>query len=264
MTHAVDQLREFCLRTSTRPFKARGSSVVRCKRCMMAQSACICPWQTQQTIPLEFILIMHRKEVYKTTNSGRLIADLFPEQTHAFLWDRTKPDPALLELLSDDRYHTRVLFPEDGVDEAEEQREDGGEEGREERIKEEKTSEIESANTSNKPDKPQRIVLLDGTWKQASRMVRLSQWLKTLPRISIHPEQQSHTYIRQAIREGQLSTAQAAACLLKEQGLETASDTLHHYFAVFNQHCIATRRNITPEITESHRYLQARVDAQTN
>lgn len=207
--------------------------MVRCEHCLLASHACMCRWKVQATIPIEFVLVMHRKEVYKTTNSGRLIADVFPEQTHAFLWDRTEPDPQLLALLNDPQYRSAILFPE------------------------ESQTPMTAEPQAPADNRPLRIILLDGTWKQASRMVRLSDWLKSLPRISIHPQEQPQPYIRQAIREGQLSTAQAAACLLQQYHLEEASQCLHHYFSVFNQHCIATRRNITPAITQAHRYLEA-------
>ncbi len=244
MNHSFQELKQHCLTISTRSFQARGSSVIRCHRCHLAQFACICPWLATAKTDLEFIIVMHRKEVFKTTNSGRLLGDVFSDHVHYFLWDRTEPSLALLSALNNNKRNVCVLFPES--------------EESEESQKDPETKTSSTIPTDSSSNKPTTIVLLDGTWKQASRMIRLSPWLQNLPRVSINPETHTQTYIRKTRDAEQLSTAQAAACILEQYGESIAAEVLRHYFFIFNQHCVATRRNITPEITPSHQFLKAR------
>jgi DTW domain-containing protein YfiP len=231
--NSFQQLQTYCRTLSTREFKARGSLVERCNNCMMAKFACFCEWKKPQNCELEFILIMHRNEVHKPTNTGRLIADIFPENTQAFLWDRTEPSANLLDAINDNSRQTVLLFPSDNA------------------------QTLLSTQEKTQPQKPLRIVLLDGTWKQASKMARLSKWLQHLPHVTINTDNLPPiNYIREAPEEDQLSTAQAAACALADVGERAAAEGLYHYFGVFNQHSKATRKNITPEIGESHIFLE--------
>jgi len=243
-THTIQALRDHCLTIATRPFTARGTSVARCTQCRLAKFACLCQWQVSINTSVHFILLMHRKEVYKTTNTGRLIEDLFPEQTRAFLWDRTAPAPALIHALTDTERHTVILYPNENTISLTNQN-TGFETG------------VSEGNDDHK--KPLTVVLLDGTWKQASRMARLSPWLQGIPTISIKPaeSQDGNTirYVRQAQQPEQLSTAQAAACILDNTGDTVAATALRHYFSVFNQHCQSTRSNVPPTVGESHHFL---------
>ncbi|HTF84197.1 MAG TPA: DTW domain-containing protein, partial [Cellvibrio sp.] len=70
-----EQLRHRCRLESTRDFNARGKSVVRCESCQLASFACLCQWRPQSMSECDFVLLMHRDEVFKPTNTGRLIAD---------------------------------------------------------------------------------------------------------------------------------------------------------------------------------------------
>jgi DTW domain-containing protein YfiP len=178
---------------------------------------------------------MHRDEVYKSTNSGRLIADLFPDNTVAYLWSRTEPEPQLLAHLHNPKRQLRLLFPES-------------------------SAMLTEENTESFIDnRPLTVVLIDGTWKQAGRIVRLSPWLSHLPRMSIQADaEQSGLYIRKALHSHQLSTAQSAACVLAQAGEADNATLLNQYFSVFNQHCIATRRGVAPTLTEAHHFLSAR------
>jgi DTW domain-containing protein YfiP len=223
---------------SQKEFKARGSSVTRCINCLMAEFACFCQWKVNLSSSLHFVLIMHSKELYKPTNSGRLIADLFPHSTNIFLWSRTDIDQRLISILSDKARQPILLFPET------------------EPTNQQQTQAISLGSTDNTVanNKPITLILLDGTWKQAARMARLSPWLKNIPRLAIEPNT-NDTYIRQAASKQQLSTAQAASYALNYFDETQNAKALRHYFSVFNHHCVATRANKTPTITSSHDFL---------
>lgn len=58
------------------------------------------------------------------------------------------------------------------------------------------------------PADVQRLILLDGSWRQSRRLLAANPWLAALPRLGL-PELPSRYAIRRAHRPGQLSTAEA-------------------------------------------------------
>ncbi|MBR7887897.1 DTW domain-containing protein [Marinomonas sp. A79] len=222
--HSVDILREQCRVDSTRPFLARGSNTRRCENCLMAEFACFCFNRTSQTSPIHFILLFHRDEIHKPTNSGRLIADLFPHDTEAFLWDRTQPSKALLASLEKAQNNCTVLFP------------------RTDKAKEQKRSE-RALPIQQCPDNTKHtFVILDGTWKQASKMFHQSEWLKALPHLELNSDVQRSFLVRHSKHQMQFATAEVTAMLLSALGHNTQSDTLLQYYTLFNERCLASRK----------------------
>lgn len=54
----------------------------------------------------------------------------------------------------------------------------------------------------------ERLLLLDGSWRQSRRLLAANPWLGALPRVSL-PQQPGRYAIRRAHRPGQLSTLEA-------------------------------------------------------
>lgn len=238
--NSYHQLRQFCLANATREFNARGKSVLRCENCQLAMKACICAWRPQTNIPCEFILLMHREELFKPTNTGRLIADIFPQQTHAFCWSRTQPDPNLLAILNDPRRINLIVFPDESTDSSMSS-----------------SVTIDESFVCSHPDKIITFMLLDGTWKQSGRMFHLSRWLDNIPSVSL-PDVTAKSYaVRKSHLDTYLSTAEAAALCLNLVGDNQAADLLRDYFGIFNQHYLATRGGYAPETSEIHQRLSA-------
>jgi DTW domain-containing protein YfiP len=207
-------LRERCIAESTTEFTARGKSVIRCERCQLAAYACICAWQPQLVARAEFVLLLHRIEVFKPTNTGRLIADLFPAQTHAFCWSRTEPEQALLDLLSDENRQCFIVFPADTPE------------------AKAKSRKVFTEIPTN--DKIKTFILLDATWKQSGRMFHLSRWLENVPCVSL-PEGVLRGYaVRKSHQDDYFSTAEAAALCLQMAGEQANSDVLLDYLQLFN------------------------------
>lgn len=228
------QLRQICLANATREFNARGKSVVRCAICQLAQKACICSWRPSTNIQCEFVLLMHREELFKPTNTGRLIADIFPRQTHAFCWHRTEPDPELIQLLVDPKRLPLIVFPD------------------------ETRSYPFEKNNSNiifPLDVIPTFILLDGTWKQSGRMFHLSRWLDQVLTFSLPEVSVADYVVRKSHQQHYVSTAEAAAVCLDMAGEMLAASLLRDYFYIFNQHYLATRGNYEPLQTEIHKRL---------
>lgn len=239
--HAVNQLRRLCLASSSREFKARGSVLKRCEYCLLGLQTCICSWRISTESPIEFVLIMHRDEVYKPTNTGRLLADLFPQQCHAFLWQRTEIDQKLLEIINDPNRQCVLVFPPSTT-----------------------THTMSKSEFRQSIDgKTPTLILLDGTWKQASKMAAQGKWLNDIPRIDLtdllsQPNRQEcgNYLLRHSGDEQRLSTAEAAALAVEALGARHVCERILDYFAVFNEHYASTRFNRKPNFLPAHRRLQ--------
>lgn len=229
------RLRARRLAESTREFLARGKSVERCERCQLAVYACICPWCPILHSRCEFVLLMHRDEVFKPTNTGRLLADVLPRQTHVYCWSRTDADAELLALLADPQRLCLVVFPVEAAEVAANRRQ----------------------LVTALPDDSRipTFILLDGTWKQSGRMFHLSRWLDGVPCVQL-PEVDAATYaVRKSHQDHYVSTAEAAALCLRLARESAAAQGLMDYFQVFNQHYLATRGCYNPVTGEAHERL---------
>lgn len=218
---------------ATRPFKARGISVHRCQRCRLAAPTCICRWRVEASLDIDFIIIMHHDEIFKPTNTGRLIADVFPQNTYVYEWSRTSPSAELLSLLQDDQRQCLLLFPSDPL-------------------------ELDSvAKPHARPRLKTTLVILDGTWKQARKMFRASAWLNRLKVLPLADSKPSLYGVRHAPKLGQLSTAEAVADALTQCSEIHAAQLLQDYFSVFKDHYLAARSNTHAPESEHHLRLEA-------
>ncbi|REC93536.1 tRNA-uridine aminocarboxypropyltransferase [Kushneria indalinina] len=221
-----------------KPFNARGSLVKRCEQCRMPGLHCICAYRLQVATRAQFWLITHRIEHYKPTNTGRLIGDCIMD-TRVFEWSRTEPDPTLLAALADPRFAPCLVFPDDQED-----------------YRHRVVDVTRACDTSRIPV----FILLDGTWRQARRMFRRSDYLAELPIVALRTERLTRYRLRKAASPEHLCTAEVAAELLHQAGDEEGAQVLDDYFTVFNEQYAAARRDAgTPhESGAAQRLLEKR------
>ena len=162
---------------------------------------------------------MYHNESFKPSNTGRLIAEIVPDN-HAFRWDRTDPNPALLALISDSQYQPMVVFPAEDV-----------EEGR-------AITEV-SIESGKKP----LFIFLDGTWREAKKMIRKSPYLDNLPVLSVTADKLSDYRLRVAPHAHQLGTAEVAIMVLALAGEMDASTKLEQHFIKFRDAYLLGKRN---------------------
>lgn len=221
--NAVLKLRATELAKATRVFNARGSKVKRCESCLLPKAECICASRPQITSHSAFCFIMYTGECYKPSNTGRIIADVISDN-YAFVWDRTRPDPAMLAVLSDPRYAPIVVFP---------------------------TQYAEPERCINSPlelgavqhGKTPLFVMLDGTWREAKKMFK-STYLEKLPVLGIQSEQGSSYLLREAAHLHQLCTAEVAIEVLKLAKDTAAAQALAQYFLLFRQAYVAGKPHL--------------------
>lgn len=230
--NSVLALRERELARTTKPFNARGSKVIRCPQCLLPRQDCICAFKPEPCAKSAFLLLMYTGEAYKPSNTGRLIADIAADN-HAFVWDRTQPDPALLALLRDEKYAPVVIFPTQYATP--------------ERCialpPQVKSSAVNAAN-----QKIPLFIMLDGTWREAKKMFTKSPYLDGFPVFGIQPQVASQYVLREAAHLHQLGTAEVAIAVLAAAGDLQAAQQLADYFTIFRRHYMAGKPHL--EFTE--------------
>lgn len=212
--HAFHHLYQQRLERSTKPFNARGSKVSRCQYCQVAQQDCLCEHQPSPSDEVAVLLLVSDNEVFKPSNTGRLILDTV-EEAFAFQWSRTEPEQDMLDLLNDPRYQPIVVFPDQYV--------------------EDKTRLIVSDATSKDFQRKPLLILLDGSWREARRMFNKSPYLNALPVLSINPDQVSQYMMRRSDNEQHLATAEVASLVFQQLGHDRLHQTLTMWFDVFRE-----------------------------
>lgn len=234
--HAVHQLRQFRKSLSTTTYKARGQRVIRCELCQLAKQYCICslaPKNGEVETQASFLFLMYDTEVLKPSNTGKLIADLIPN-CFAFLWSRTKADPEMLKVLSDEQWQPFVVFPQEYAD---------------------VTREVLTNKVTYERNKKPLFIMLDGSWREAKKMFRKSPYLDNYPMVSFDAKalfttqtqvnsEQSSSYspvgddsrytVRKTELEHQFSTAEVGARVLDMLGEHHNAHLLDLWFDVFN------------------------------
>ncbi|SUI69077.1 tRNA-uridine aminocarboxypropyltransferase [Shewanella morhuae] len=211
--HAVHRLYQYRKSISTKPFGARGKSLIRCPLCLLGEQFCTCALRRQLHTQASFLLIMYNDEVLKPTNSGRLIADLIPD-THAFLWSRLAPEPELLALLASPQYQPFLVFPA-------------------------QYAEPGQAVLSQVPPsmltqgKRPLLIMLDGSWREAIKMFRKSPYLHALPLLSFDPDTLATYTLRKGSHDFQLGTAEVASLALGAMGEAANGKALSTWFDLF-------------------------------
>jgi DTW domain-containing protein YfiP len=167
---------------------------------------------------------MHRDELLKPTNTGRLLAELFPSHTHIFEWSRTEPPEGIENLICDPSRQVLLVFPSDNA-----------------------ITPYTANFQATQSQLRHTLILLDGTWKQARKMFNRTPWLAGLRSISPTSQAAAQYALRKAAHANCLSTAEAAILLLEDFD-PSAALALGAVFSQFNQG-YALSRGVRPQDT---------------
>lgn len=176
-----------------------------CPICFLHRSRCICASIPKIELQTKLSLIIHAKELKRTTNTGRLA-------THALVnsqmiirgGDRQRLD--LSHLLSP-VYESYVLFPSaDAID-------------------------LDDLT----PKKPVQLIISDGNWRQAGKLNTRHPELKHLPRVKISRKNLSLHHLRKEHFDEGLSTLEAIALALSTiEGPDVGERLMALYHAKLN------------------------------
>ena len=155
-------------------------SRVQCPRCLRPQTHCLCELIPQLESRTRVLLLQHPSEVNHALNTARLAA---LGLTNAELRVGEVFDD-LAALLNPPGYRARLLFPGDDT-------------------------QLLQTDMSQDEHLPLLLVVPDGTWRKARKLLHLNPLLAQLPRVTLPEGAVSRYRLRKAPGPGALSTLEA-------------------------------------------------------
>ena len=180
-----------------------------CNQCGLPIINCICNKAVQVRTKVKLWILSSEREFYRPSNTARLLKLINPDSTEIFLWERTKSPEQLIKNISMEEYSVFIVFPSEN-----EQLE---------------TRKVEFERTCKMP----AFIFLDGTWKEARKIFRKSDFLKDLPIVSIEPNYISKYDLRKGAGNGNLCTIEAAIEILRMTGEIETSQSIEDYYNLF-------------------------------
>jgi len=182
----------------------------RCPTCFFRLEVCLCPRIPRLRPRTKVLILRHHKEAFRSTNTARLAAlALEGAEVHPYGAPGQPFDEALVR-----GEGTWLLFPgEDGLAPA------GG--------------------------VPSRLVVLDGSWGQARRMLQRVPALRALPRLSLPPLWPDKMRMRRPPSPEGLSTLEAIALALGKYEGEPVQAPLLALYELAVQGVLLTRGRLT-------------------
>jgi DTW domain-containing protein len=159
---------------------------IQCSRCQRPASHCLCAWIPDLPSRSRILLLQHSDEAAHPLNTARLAA-LGLQRADLRVGEHFDE---LEHLLADPGVRPLLLFP--GAP----------------------TVDV-AAWRATAPDTDTLLIVLDGTWRKARRLLRLNPALADLPRLALAPAAPSRYRVRRAIEPGALSTVEAVAAALE-------------------------------------------------
>ena len=169
-------------------------SRVRCERCARPQSHCLCHLIPRLPSRTRVLILQHPDEVGHALNTARLAA-LGLENAELRVGE------SFTDLQLDPAYRPCLLFP--------------GE-----------TAQPLPLAPLPTDQRPLLLVVPDGTWRKARKLLHLNPWLAELPRVCLPPGLKSRYRLRKAPAEGALATVEAIAMALELQEAPRRFDEL--------------------------------------
>ncbi|MFT3917067.1 MAG: tRNA-uridine aminocarboxypropyltransferase [Anaeromyxobacteraceae bacterium] len=155
----------------------------RCPRCYRARRACWCRHLRPTASATRACILQHVRERKTAIGTARM-AHLSLPNSELHLGVSFEDHPRVREVAAEEG--TMLLFPGPGA--------------------------VDPAALRGRP--PRTVVVVDGTWSQARKLIRLNPFLQALPRIGLAPERPSNYRIRREPSADCVSTIEALVHLL--------------------------------------------------
>ncbi|QDE29731.1 tRNA-uridine aminocarboxypropyltransferase [Shewanella polaris] len=153
-----------------------------CQRCLYPKNSCLCKVIKPMSVVTEVVVLQHPSEVKHAKNTVRLLALALP-QIRIVVGESPADFVDLRRYLEEQTKPVYVVYPN------------------------EHSQTVAEAGASEAAI----IILVDGTWRKAYRMLQLNPWLGDYPSLHLEVEDESQYIIRKAKRSDSLSTLEAAA-----------------------------------------------------
>jgi len=166
-----------------------------CPRCLRPQTHCLCPLIPSLDSRTRVLLLQHPSEVNHALNTARLAA-LGLNNAELIVGEVFEDLPTLLNRPG---YRARLLFPAD---------------------------DAQPMQAYTATDEPLLLVVPDGTWRKARKMLHLNPLLAALPRVTLAQGGVSRYRLRKAPGPGALSTIEAIVQALQTLEAPASFDPL--------------------------------------
>ncbi|MCS6135842.1 DTW domain-containing protein [Shewanella baltica] len=175
-----------------------------CAICRYPQNACLCA-SVQPISPMtQLVVLQHPSEVEHKKNSVRVLS-LVVAETQVYVGESEADFNGLREHLTACNKPIYLVYPSE-----------------------------QSVSVEQQPINPDCVLLLlDGTWRKAFKMLQLNPWLTQYPAVHLTEGYESRYRIRKSSRSDSLSTLEACAYMLSAlnprldvQPLMTAFDAM--------------------------------------
>jgi DTW domain-containing protein YfiP len=177
----------------------------RCHACLLLAKLCVCAEVPIIHTSVDFLIIRHWKERYKASNSARLSALAIQTATIVdYGAPNTLWDPDITQVPS-----PVLLFPD--------------------------------PNAPPLPYKPQTVIVVDGSWPQARKMIHRIPGLAGLPRLNIPPPTKPRRRLRTPPRPEGVSTMEAISHALDAIDGAGSGSSLDTFYDVFVRASLRTR-----------------------
>lgn len=157
---------------------------IQCPRCLRPQTHCLCSLIPSLDSRTRVLLLQHPSEVNHALNTARLAA-LGLNNAELIVAEVFDDLPVLL---NQPGYQAQLLFPAD---------------------------DAQPLQAYTASDLPLLLVVPDGTWRKARKMLHLNPLLAALPRVTLPSGGVSRYRLRKAPEPGALSTVEAIAQALQ-------------------------------------------------
>lgn len=158
-----------------------------CPECFLHRSLCLCSEIPSLQLKTKVSLIIHARELKRTTNTGRLALKALGNSELRVRGEKTEDNKALdlSDLLSAD-YESLLFFPSEDAQEL-------------------------SKDFLKSFTKPIHLIVPDGNWRQASKVHARHTELQHLPRVMITEKNKAKLHLRAETTEYGMSTLEAIA-----------------------------------------------------
>ena len=171
-------------------------SRILCQRCAYPEATCICDYLTPVSHQTKLIVLQHPSEVKHAKNTVKLLS-LISNNLQVIVGETIRDFEQIKRQTEKNSEQFYILFPSDNA----------------------KTwLQWQEVNTENKElnsNQPITIIIIDGTWKKAKKILLLNPWLQTLNELKIEGKTTNYN-IRKTSIPGALSTIEATSIALSD------------------------------------------------
>ena len=205
-----------------------------CPRCARILGLCLCRRITPIEIKPRILILMHPKEYSKTTGTARIVHQSIRHSRILRGYGQDfDSDPRILTLLSDPNARVMLLYP--GADS----------------LNLGSCTDEELQERIPRDGKQLYLLIVDGTWSTAKRMIRTSSVLSKLPKISFQVHQTSRFQFKKQPKDFCLSTVEAVSLLIENLFLRGLSSVTppgaHTRMLEAFEMLVATQLKFVPE-----------------